>query len=183
MLTKKAQDSLKSLSMYAVKNAFFFTLNADPIGGTYHMSPIDLMHSFDEGILKMVLEVFFHVLGNQALADVDRFLRLLLKQKRQTLYKEYSFVEFSGGVTNLSYLKATEHLGVLFYLAILLRSGIGKRRFSERLEKKCSELHKAAGNSQDDFEDLASFTKYDSLENNVIDNWADLFEMMLCQNM
>jgi len=172
---KHAMSVLKDYATTPVDIAFFHTLNADIVHGIYGMTPIDLMHAFDEGLLPYIQEIFLlRVGGNVRLALLDRLLRRLVRTKRQSGWKGYPKTDFTKGVTNLSNLKACERIGIIFLFALICRSGVGRRHFTDDLEKKRSELHEAAKNSPE----KDHFTEYDDLDFLAIDNWAQLFETL-----
>ena len=198
---------LKGYSAHAAYLAFFDLLMADDNKeGIYGLSPIDLMHAFDEGIVPYILEIFLeHVGGDKARALLDTLLRRLIKTKRQSGWGfDFPKTDFTNGVTNLSCLKACEQVGIVFLFAIVCRSGVGQRHFTDDLQKRRADLHEAARNSDLDhdkkeqaMEERAAkegrqvldkdrprrvnqFTEYDNLKNLSIDNWGELFETLLC---
>ena len=173
---RQALSALREYSLYPSDLAFFHTKNACELHGPYCMSTVCLMHTADEGIGKAMLEQTFSFLGGRGRAAVDHLLRVLVKTNRQTeyLFGLYPKTDFTRGVSNLSCLKAYEWQGLVFLMAVLFRSGVGRHRLSGVLEKARDDLYAAADNSDPAL--FTDFRQYDDLGHKSIDNLAQMFE-------
>ncbi|CAJ1929991.1 unnamed protein product [Cylindrotheca closterium] len=88
----------------------------------------DPMHTIEEGLIPMILEVFFGLMSPAALKEIDDYVESLFGPGRnQTREKEnYPRVTFRHGYTKLTNLSSSERLGQLFLLSIILQSKKGQ---------------------------------------------------------
>jgi hypothetical protein len=164
---------LHNFSQYPVDNAFFYMQNAHETGGIFSMSTVCLLHAVSGGIFIYITSTFFKRVGPTACSDIDEMLHRMVKTKRQAEMDNFPRTDFTHGVTNLSNLKSCEHDGIVFLLAVLCRSGGGKERLTLPLQQAREHIYEA---KNPEFADK----HLDDTEHPAVDNFGQLFEMLMC---
>ena len=119
---KDAKARLKAIGLQPVYNTLLileFDYCGDP-RGLWGMTPTDLMHAFQLGILKYFVKIAIDPLSNELKARLDRLVDELLGQHQCALCGEYPRYNFSKGYSKLTQLTSDEWDGMLFVLLMVL---------------------------------------------------------------
>jgi len=99
--------------------------------GIHGHTLFDAMHSIRHGPLKDVLLEIFDSLGTKGRVAVDQLSREFLCNHRSALKSHFPRVNFTKGITNLTKITASENVGVMFTLTIILVSTSGREYLSD----------------------------------------------------
>ena len=121
-----AVDKLKSLSMHVCHNAFRAIHFGGDKRGIFGANPIDLMHAFNEGVLKYVLSIIFDSMGASRKSSLDNLVDAVFRQQKSSVRKDLPRTNFVKGFTNLTQITATEWIGVCFTTMIVSMLSSGK---------------------------------------------------------
>ena len=166
-LRKKVAEVIlkKVYGAHAVDNAF-----ADVDFGTTpsvdHATLSDIMHSFEEGIVKLIVDVVLSPMTDSQKMVVDSLVGHIFSSSQTNKSGEranYPRVSFTRGFCNLTLLSADERMGQLFVLSLLMRTQKGavamEPRFSEDFDAKRAEAsRKRKSNSRDNLSAMVSPT-------------------------
>jgi hypothetical protein len=114
-----AKLRLKEMSCHLLRNAFDNVCFGGDPRGIYGATPIDLMHAFNEGVLKYCMESFFLKVTPSRKKEIDHLVDEVMCPQRSSVRHLFPRVNFTNGFTNLTLLTATERVGVCFTLMIL----------------------------------------------------------------
>ena len=78
-------DGLQALTMYKVDNAFRRVEFCDPIHNIYGAQPVDILHAFQSGPLKQMLDVFFVLIAEKSRDKINNMSRELYKNNKCTI--------------------------------------------------------------------------------------------------
>jgi hypothetical protein len=132
---RQAKSYLDEIKQHEVRNAFDDVCFGGDPRGIFGATPTDLMHAFQEGVLKYAMQIIFMEMSAKTKVSVDKLVdKLIRKQKSSSRYL-FPRCDFSKGYTNLTLLTASEWVGVSFTLLIILHLSEGRRIMSEYLMK------------------------------------------------
>ena len=95
----------------------------------------DIMHSFESGILKLVLSILLDPLCQSDINAIDRVVEQTFGScgpNRSGQFPKYPRVSFLRGFCSLSLLSSSERVGQLFVVALLMNTRTGQTLFSNR---------------------------------------------------
>ena len=121
-----ARDLLQEFSLYVCYNAFREVDLGDNDLGIFGATPTDLMHAFLEGILKYALRLFVESLTPKQRAAIDTIVDDMMGNLRSSKKKDFPRVNFTHGITNLTFLTAEEWAGVALAYLLVCRSHRGR---------------------------------------------------------
>ena len=119
---------------HLVDNAFN-EVDFGPNGSVERATVSDIMHSFEEGIVKYLLDIVIGMMTDTQKAGVDSLVENMfssLNSNRSGERPHYPRVSFTRGFCSLSLLSADERMGQLFVLSLLMRTAKGKTLMSDR---------------------------------------------------
>lgn len=118
---KKYRDALKLTSSHYVDNAFFQVDFGSNQYGVTAATASDMMHLFESGIIKRVLNEFTTTMSTAVKADVDALIEKLFVPIRSSKKKDFPRMNFKGGATSLTMLSSHHWPGMtLSFLTMLL---------------------------------------------------------------
>ena len=158
----------KVLGSHALINGFH-GIDFGPLqNGIERATLTDILHTIEEGLVPMILKVFFGCMSESNRSAIDHYVTETFSttKNRSCERGNYPRVTFRQGYTKLTRLGASERLGQLFLLSIILQTEEGKvllkHRFAEdfdskRLQsfarrKKCRAVHHESDDSHHDEE-------------------------------
>ncbi len=94
--------------------------------GILGATPTDLMHAFLEGVLKYSLKVFVSMLKPKQKEAIDHLVDEMFGSLRSSQKEKYPRLNFTNGITNLTFLTAEEWLGVSVCFLIITVSQRGQ---------------------------------------------------------
>jgi hypothetical protein len=153
------KESLKELALYRVKNVFLKLCLGGFKYGIHGQTPVDIMHTLLEGIVKYILKGFFDTFGDAARAQFDAMSIKLNKQSRSYARGQYGRVHCGKGVSNVTLVTAKELAGILLLVALTLLTPEGSHAVSVS--------YKRNGMSQEELQ-------------KKIRDWIYVFEMLAC---
>jgi hypothetical protein len=103
-------------------------------GGCVHSATVaDVMHSFESGLVKIVLELLLHPLPPSNVGMIDSLVEKSFgSSNRSSASRDYPRVSFTRGFCSLTLLSSSERVGQLFVVALLLNTPQGKDLFQNR---------------------------------------------------
>ena len=128
-----AQKWLNEMSTHAVRNAFRNVNFGGDVRGIYGATPVDLMHAFNEGVLKYCMEAIFDLIPPKMKANLDNIVDVVFCRQRSSVRHLFPQTNFVKGFTNLTLITATERIGVCFTVFILSMLEQGKQIFLKLL--------------------------------------------------
>ena len=84
-------DALKALTMYKVDNAFRRVEFCDPIHNIYCAQPVDILHAFQSGPLKQMLDEFFVLIAEKSRDKINNMSRQLYKNNKCTIRRDFPY--------------------------------------------------------------------------------------------
>jgi hypothetical protein len=154
----------KVYGCHAVDNAFFGLDTGANKNGVFRATLSDILHTLDEGIFPKLLKVVYDIMPDTQRAQVDDYVEYLFGNGRnrsgeRTLYPR---VSFTRGYTQLTLLSASERVGQLFVLTILLQTVTGQDllgpRFDSEFDKKRKEAQIRLGQRSPQREEEDSYS-------------------------
>jgi len=133
---------LKNLSTHMHSSAFSQIWFGENPHGIYGATPTDLMHAFLQGIIPYSLRIMMSSLTIKEKESLDFLCDRCFVTIRSSEKQNYPRCNFSGGITNLTLLTATEWAGALFTMALLMRT----EEVLQLFKKVCKRNLKAAKN-------------------------------------
>jgi hypothetical protein len=122
----KARAELHLIKTHVVRNAFDVVCFGGDLRGIYGCSPTDLMHAFNEGVLKYCMQNLFSKFVPTRKARIDDLVDSVVKNQRSSVRSQFPRTDFSKGFSNLTLLTATEWVGVCFTMLIIVMLERGK---------------------------------------------------------
>ena len=145
LLSKKvACKGMKQLSQYVGDNAFQHVLKAtdclEDQGtesiGIFRMTPMCGMHFISPGIGKNLIETMLGAMSVQSGADLDRLVIRMFTTRRQSKKNQFPTTNLCKGISNLCKKTSDKWTGVIFYLGIVFRTGIGCHLLTDSIQRK-----------------------------------------------
>jgi hypothetical protein len=124
-IQQNAQTRLAQMSTHAVRNAFSnICFGGDP-RGIYGATPTDLMHAFNEGLLKYCMKVIFDRIPPSKKAKLDDLVDKVFAKQCSSVKDLLPRTNFVNGFTNLTLITASEWIGVCFttFVVSMLEQG------------------------------------------------------------
>ena len=113
------KEFLAGISLSVCRNTFWEVNLGDNNLGIFGATPTDLMHAFLEGILKYALCLYAESLTPKQQAAIDTLVDNMMGNLRSSKKKDFPRVNFTHGITNLTFLTAEEWAGIaLTYLLV-----------------------------------------------------------------
>lgn len=143
--TRKHREALcdailhQVMGCHSLVNAFH-NIDFGPMSshdGIHRSTLSDIMHTIEEGIVPMILHTFFHLMTDTTTADIDNYVQAGFASNNGTNVRngekaKYPRIAFRQGYTHLTNLSATERVGQLFMLSVLLQSDYGQQLLAPR---------------------------------------------------
>jgi hypothetical protein len=126
LIAEGTNDELKAISQHRLQNAFSPVSCGDVTCGVHGGTAIDLMHSFQHGIIMKILSLIFDPLNTNDSALVDDGVKRLAELLRQrSCGEDFPRSDFTNRITNLTLKTCSEQSGSIFVLALFygLRMG------------------------------------------------------------
>ncbi len=114
-----ATKNLHAIAAHAVRNAFRNVCFGGDPRGIYGATPTDLMHAFNEGILKYCMKNIFEKIPPSRKARLDDVVDNVFRKQRSSLRRVFPRTNFVKGFSNLTLITASEWVGVCFTTFIL----------------------------------------------------------------
>jgi hypothetical protein len=118
-LQQDAESKLRLISAHAVRNAFRNVCFGGDPRGIYGATPTDLMHAFNEGVLKYCMKEIFERIPPSKKARLDDVVDKVFRNQRSSLRNVFPRTNFVKGFSNLTLITASEWVGVCFTTFIL----------------------------------------------------------------
>jgi hypothetical protein len=126
LIAEGTNDELKAISQHRLQNAFSPVSCGDVTCGVHGGTAIDLMHSFQHGIIMKILSLIFDPLNTNDSALVDDGVKRLAELLRQrSCGEDFPRSDFTNRITNLTLKTCSEQSGSIFVLALFLRTAYG----------------------------------------------------------
>ncbi|KAI2507626.1 hypothetical protein MHU86_6813 [Fragilaria crotonensis] len=106
----------KQWSQHRLNNVFDSIPMADPIRGRYGATPVEIMHAFRKGMIKMVTFLILENVPPSKLAALDALAIRFHNTHRPTIRRTFPATDLSQGITNLTKISTAERLGLVFCL-------------------------------------------------------------------
>ena len=126
---KTAIQQLEMLSTHVASNTFRETNFGYNHQGIHGATPCDLMHAFQLGIVRYVVQVVIGYLHDDSKVMLDNLVDRLFVGKRSGEKSEYPRIDFSRGFSNLTMVTADEWPGMLMAMIIAMRTKDGEAIF------------------------------------------------------
>ena len=94
------------------------------------------LHFIAPGLGKNLVETMLISMSVQNKADMDRLVIRMFSSRQQSGRSQYPIPNLSKGLSNLCKKTSDEWMGVVFYLGIIFRSGIGCHLLSDVIQRK-----------------------------------------------
>jgi len=134
---KAASQWLLDNGCHHCRNAFVCTDFGKYQKGITEASPIDLMHAFLEGILKLAVRIFFSLCDPVDLSNLDNMVDTMFSHLRQNEIATSGIrVNYRRGFTQLTMVTADEWAGLALVTLILLQTERGYKIIDEIYEKR-----------------------------------------------
>ena len=141
---KDACSLLKDFSQYVGDNAFDHVLKAtdclddctEGTAGIFRMTPMCGLHFIAPGLGKSIVDTMLGAMSIQSKANLDRLVIRMFTSRRQSGRDQYPIPNLSKGMSNTSKKTSDEWMGVVFYLGIVFRSGIGRHILTDVIQNK-----------------------------------------------
>ena len=104
----------KSISMHISNNPWFDLDYGANEYGLLSATPTDMMHLFDLGIIKYVVECFIQTMTDSTRMKLDNYMSQSFQSHRSSESKHQLRINFTKGITSVSMLTAKEWSGLLF---------------------------------------------------------------------
>jgi hypothetical protein len=136
----------KVFGSHVVDNAFFGVKMGSNKNGIFRACLADILHTIDEGIIPKLLKVIYEIMPDRQRSQVDDYVQYLFggRHNRSGERTSYPRVSFTRGYTQLTLLAATERVGQLFVLAIILQTRKGCDLLEGRFHNNFDEKRAAA---------------------------------------
>jgi len=125
---KEYTKAIADMSAHLCQNALFdLNFGHNPFGATLG-TPSDMMHLYESGILKRVLQTFTDSMSTNVKVGVDNLMEDLFRSQRTTLGSSENFLRtnFRGGATHLTMLSSHHWPGMAFGYLLMLLTPEGK---------------------------------------------------------
>lgn len=140
------QILLKVFGCHAVDNAFFGLHMGSNKNGVFRATLADILHTLDEGIFPKLLKVVYDIMPDRQRSQIDDYVEYLFGngKNRSGERSAYPRVSFTRGYTQLTLLSASERVGQLFVLAIILQTEKGQDLMCQRFDSEFDEKRREA---------------------------------------
>jgi hypothetical protein len=158
-----SSEALKKYSLHRVKNVFLKLSLGGCKYGIHGQTPVDVMHTLLEGIIKYILKGFFATFTPLAITEFDIMAVKLNQQSRCYARGQYARVHCGRGVSNVSQVTAKELAGIMLLVALTLMTPGGQQAVSQSYKKKCLDQEEVETKIRDwiyVFEMLACFERW-----------------------
>jgi hypothetical protein len=149
---KIADSLLKSvLGSHCILNAFH-GVDFGIANSIVPATSADIMHSFESGILKLVLSILLDPLGQADTNAIDGAVEETFGScgpNRSGQFSRYPRVSFLRGFCSLTLLSSAERVGQLFVVALLLNTTRGKFLLSNRFSDNFDDDHQFPSSEED----------------------------------
>lgn len=137
-LKERAKKGLREMSLHSWENSFVkwkidLGYNPQSIWGAL---PVDLMHAFLLGVLKIFVKLWIDPLNDNAKAELDIYIEEILGNLRSSERKNYPRFKFQRGFSKLSFITADEWPGKLLVLLLVINTHRGRCIFKSTYEDK-----------------------------------------------
>jgi hypothetical protein len=118
--------SLHKLSTHICESAFYDVFFGANKFGICLATPCDMMHLYELGILGYCIDIFVASMTPTVRAEVDSLIEKLFGKLRSSEKGEHHRMNFTGGATSLSLLRACEWPGLLQAMLVMLLTAEGR---------------------------------------------------------
>ena len=129
------KDERKKYSQHKVANAFHDVTFGVQDYGLLHSTPPDILHVVRKGIVEWSVKAVIDNLTDTTKAKLDALTKTFHNQHHQKHRKSFPKTNFPSGFTNLSNIRASEWVGILYLLVILSQSEDGWFTIQKALQK------------------------------------------------
>ena len=136
MVADNDTDGLKAITQHNVSNAFCTVMMCDTVHGIFGSTPGDLLHMFQLGIVKYCLLLFMKALPDGIKLKLDQLARAYVATLRSSHAHTFFRTSVTRGISNVSQLSGTEHIGLLHLLCALIQLGDAWELLDGPLRKK-----------------------------------------------
>ncbi len=133
-------DTLRSISIHRHHNAFATAEFCDSKHGIFGSTPVDLLHAFLLGILKLLITVFTDQMRPVMKDATDHLVDAHFGSLRSNQKDRFPRINFQRGFTNLTMLTAKEWAGVALVYAIVCSTTAGQTILAEKQQQDDSAL-------------------------------------------
>lgn len=117
---EKHSDALKLMSCHFIDNAIFHVDLGSNQYGVRAGTAMDMMQLCKSGIFKYLLNVFTDSMSNGTKAKIDTLIEKLFIPIRSSKRKDFSRINFKGGVTSLMMLSSQHWPGMMLLFCMML---------------------------------------------------------------
>ena len=123
--TNGTDEQRKMYSQHEVTNAFYNINFGGQEYGLLGCTPPDILHVVRKGIVEWTVKSVLENLTDTSKAKLDSLAFKYYQTHHQIHSKNFPKTNFASGFTNLSNIRASEWVGILYLLVILAQSAEG----------------------------------------------------------
>ncbi len=140
MNVREDEESLHNLSQHKCDLAFFgMDFGGCPFG-VFSAQPPCILHALCEGLVNYLVQSFLDKLLPWQKSLIDAKVTPWLRGFRQSIREIYPTSNFTRGITSLKLVTADEKIGILFSLALLCSSNLGRKILFEPPPRKSTNM-------------------------------------------
>ena len=136
MVADNDEAGLHACTQHNIANAFCTVLMCDTVHGIFGSTPGDLLHMFQLGIVKYCLMIFMQALPETVKLALDQLARAYTATCKSSHSHTFFRTSVLRGISNVSQLSGTEHIGLLHLLCALIQLSDAWDLLDEPLRKK-----------------------------------------------
>ena len=129
------EQERKEHSQHKVFNAFYHVSFGGQPNGLLGCTPPDILHVIRKGIVEWSVKTVLHYLSDSDKARLDYMATSFHYKHRQQHRYNFPKTNFASGFTNLSNVKASEWIGMLYLFVILSQTPVGWFIINDALTK------------------------------------------------
>merc|ERR1711884_690327 len=118
-------DQQFKYSQHAVCNAFHLVNFGGQDRGLLFATPPDILHVVRKGIVEWSAKTVINHFTDKTKAELDNLAIRFKNNHRQKYKQTFPKISFASGFTNLSNIRASEWVGILYLLCILVQENRG----------------------------------------------------------